>query len=317
MYTPRVLAFDSPRKRQRTETGYVVVTPSPRSVELRRKTPMSKYTVVRKLAGRAWRSKYGKSLRSRARAKGSRYLKRAGRRGLKKFKSRRGLLARGMAKVGHPEGMEPNKHYPIAVDLATNNLNPYSILSQNLIVVPQQTAGAPEQNRREGKQIDVKGIRYKSYFKNNDAAKAKVLHMAIIIPKAENYNETAIPAAEFFRNDDADRGIGLDVSNSSMIHNTRPINTDLYHVLWRKTIRLSIPSGEVEREGKHIRLFQKYIPINRQFRFVPSGGSEATSSNDPYFVTWYDDQIRNATVAGTAAAVARQQEIYLVFRDVQ
>jgi len=312
MYTPRVLSYDSPSKRRKANSGgVVIVTPSPRSVEL---PHMSKYAVARKLAGRAWNSKYGRTLRSRARAKGSRYLKRAGRRGLSRIKSRRGLIRRGMSHVGDTPGSHGCKHYFVALDTASSLLAPYTLHSQNLIVVPKQSADE-EENRRDGKQIDVKGVSVKMQLENTDAAMPKVCNIALIIPKAENFADSGIPNAEFFRGDDKDRGIGMAQANSSHLHNTRPINSDLWHVLWRKRIRLPCYAGDAAVKGTFIRNFKKYIPINRQFRFV--GETEHTSSADPYLVFWYDDMNRNAADTGGGNKVKRQQEIQIIFKDRQ
>lgn len=183
-----------------------------------------------------------------------------------------------------------------------------------------------EINERERAMIYVRGVSIKGIFSNVGTAGVYTwAHVAVIavkdgLPLTGGVDLTSI--GDFYRGFGTSRTQDFDgtgTGNTNLELATLPLNTDRFHVLWKKSIYLGPPSGSSTGASgalvstRHIR---KYIRINRQFRFEDD--SAASSTNLPtqrvQLIYWFTSPniVKGAPVGSVNAAWRTQ----LYFREI-
>jgi len=223
--------------------------------------------------------------------------------------------ARIMAKCGNDESSETRKLYalPALNNSISNFTNQCTLISANLVQIPKQTT-ADEPNLRDNDQVNVAGVSMNWVLRNQLVGNNLIVHVAVVVPKGITSGTVTLSNAGFLKAVGTGRGIDVDINSSSQVLNTRPINTDLFDIVWRKKYWLAANTGDAGNEGKNIHYLKEWIPIKRQFRF---GADGTTSGTDPFLVWWCDVPFRDAAAGITGSALETLRETHIHYSDVE
>lgn len=218
---------------------------------------------------------------------------------------------RSRNKVGFPVGSAETKRTESAT---IHNLNTNS-RTLNSFEVTKVSRGASNQiELRQRDLINLSGVRL-NFESRSFSQYPQNVRMALISPK---FGKT-VDSDDFFRGYGDKRGNNFSATSlDSMSFHDRPINRDLYEVLYEtKFLIAEMDSDPLDTwrsgDNKSYRSMLKYVPVNRQIRY---DGNLATDCVNPIFLVFWHDKLM--TAAGTAVAPASTQTSYkavLVWRE--
>ena len=168
-----------------------------------------------------------------------------------------------------------------------------------------------ELNRRNYETVHIKGIKVTLSVVNRNTSPL-YFNYAVIVPKFDQSTAT-VPTGDFFRSNANGRGLDFSNSLSSLEFHYQPINTDLYHVLTHKRMKLGPLEPTLYTDGSttNYATFQKYIKVNRQIRY---------ENNNPVngriiYVYWCDLLEADPSDTPTASAFTYNQYNVVYFSD--
>jgi len=116
--------------------------------------------------------------------------------------------------------------------------------------------------------------------------------MAVISPKVSKI----VPSIDFFEGSEGARGRDFSTTLNSMSFFDRPINPDLYNVLYTRKFTIGAKAGGTLYNGtlENVFRFTKYVKVNRQIRYE---GDAVGDCVNPIFVVYWIDDYQNAADA--------------------
>lgn len=167
-----------------------------------------------------------------------------------------------------------------------------------------------EINRRQRHNVLVTGVSIKEIIRNLNTSNPMVYNFAIISQK----NSKTFDGTGFFRDFDSSRDIDFNLTLlNSMKMNNLPISTDKFNVHFRKKVVLAASdqasAGYLDSTSNSYKYWEKYIPINRNFRFNDDGTTECET---PLYAVWWCDLIQNGAGAGSGANQITKQVHHVV-----
>lgn len=211
------------------------------------------------------------------------------------------------AKIGYTPGTGTSSRRNVINKwaTATSSVNAKTLYSEDLTAIPRKTAA--EVNARERDLVNLLGFTMRFCLSNTQQNRAAVVRMAVISSTDSN----AVGVAEFFRGyaDKRCDDFTATLDSSELLYN--PINRDKYVVLWQKKIELgpvldatTSSSATFSRTKDSYSMFQTYVPLNRQLRYVGSSGGDCTDK--VFLVYWYDTpQAEGTSTPGNYVRIQR------------
>lgn len=128
--------------------------------------------------------------------------------------------------------------------------------------------------------VYFKGFKLRMEVKNKDTANDQYVNIAVIA----HVNRTAtIGPTDFFRGNGGQRGKNFDTDMNSIDMYSRPLNKDIFAIVWRKKFILG-REGSTTRPSS--RTVQKWLPIMKQIRYDDDDGSP-TTPNEPFYLAYW------------------------------
>lgn len=226
-------------------------------------------------------------------------------RGIKWLRHRR----KQMAKIGQRPGTSTAK-----TAILTNQTSPVTYLSrqiyqQSIAELSKTTTNAISNRQRDI--ANLRGVKF-CWEMQNQGTRPIWLTIAICSPK----KEANVTPTDWFRDWSSTRSVNAGTVLTSNDWRCRPINTDEVDVMWQKRIYFKENSGSdfhSSSRSSSYRVFDKYIPINRQFQY---DNTAVTPTNRDLFVVWYYDQAFIGTGGAQANNILRMfQRTVLYWRE--
>lgn len=131
-------------------------------------------------------------------------------------------------------------------------------------------------------------------------------------------NDAAPTTVDWFRGFETTRSIDFSTSLSANKFHCFPINTDKYHVLLHKRMRLNsvTPTTYSEASGRSYANISKYIKINRQLRWKNSTATKPETGNI-WVVYWADAYEAASFATSTANAFSITENYITYFRETK
>lgn len=226
-------------------------------------------------------------------------------RAFKRYKARNSeRKAHPVNKIGATPSVGTNKRHATVdgnVSLASTRL----LYLNDILNVPQGS----ELNSRVRDIVNVKGFKLRMEIKSLlESGDFLLFNIALISPKSA----TTIGNTDFFRSSDNSRGQDFDVSLNSTEFHLSSINTDKYHVLMHQRYKLGDSMND--KPVDHV-IINKYIPINRQFRYISTTPATEETNDRVFLVFWGDKSMTSAGAASITGAFQTQQRGILYFSE--
>lgn len=172
---------------------------------------------------------------------------------------------------------------------ATATMNTKTLYSQRLIQI-QRTGTTDDLEKRQRDIVNMRGVKICFWVRNTDSVNNKPMffNWAIIVPKNDDSNSSTIATNDFFRGTGGQRSQTFATSLSFLDLRCLPINADKYRILHHK--RMFITS-DLNESNKGERLWEQYIPINRQIVF----DSETDFPRKNLYMVWWCSNSTNST----------------------
>lgn len=236
------------------------------------------------------------------------------RRGRRRYGRRRKRYARFSRKrIGMPVGSGSCKTVEI------ENTIGLQMATRNLVQTPLcqiDRATDHEIDRRERDIVNIRGIKMCLFFRNTSSVAPVVVHVAVVVPKAE----TVVNDANFFRAYGTTRSVNADTTEDSNTWHCFGINTDLHTVIMHKKFQLigtsqsSMHSNNYNpQRGASYRRFVKYLKIKRQVRY--DGAVNTPVSQSPVLLFWCDFISADSAQGSISGTVLYDEHIVTYFRD--
>ena len=225
-------------------------------------------------------------------------------RGYRRFKS---LRAKKMAGVGKRVGAHTSKKSDNKYEW--DNLNTRTAYCTLLNSLAQDVTRI---DARDGRDIvNFRGVKICFEIHNRLTGKDDILYFNWAIVKAKHLCDDDVPVApmkrasdfqlpmdKFFRSYDGNRSEAFSEARSAIEFKCSPINTDEFVVLSHK--RFQVLNASDQNMGRHYKFIDKYLPVNRQIRYMPEGDPNNPGDNLPipgdrlHLVYWCDNPNKTA-----------------------
>lgn len=217
--------------------------------------------------------------------------------------------------VGEPIGSVGAKKFN-CVDNTTGTFATRTLHTTNLTAIPPATSNTDNRDSRERTIVNLRGFKLCMHVRNAQNNQVLLLNLAILAPKVTS---AAVGTSDFFRGVGNTRSLDFNPTNlSALDFHCRPVNTDLYTILWHKRIKINpaTDSATIQLASKaSFVALHKYIKVKRQLRFEDISNTNGPVDGNIFFVHWADNALNTTGAAPVSSAYNMHQWFLTYFRE--